>query len=105
MADESPEPAEPANLHAHLSKAVGVKSSITDARRRIVHQAQKQLDTIIPTIAQWEKAVQAARGGGHLAYRRLRTLLDERTRLEAVVAKWGHLIPSDQDEGGDGSPA
>ena len=105
MADKSPEPAADPNLHRHMARAVGVKDSITDSRRQLVHKARQQLDTLSPVIKEWETAVQAGRGGGHLAARRLRTTLDERARLEKVIARHGHLIPPDNEEGGTGTPA
>ena len=61
---------------------VGVRT----ARQQLVARAQEQLDSIGPTIATLEHAVEAGKGG-ILCQRRLRTLLTERNRLEQVVAQ------------------
>lgn len=79
-------------LHAGLAQTVAHRDAITDAKRQLVRKTEDQLNSLLPVIKEWEAAVQAGRGGGVLAARRLRTLLDERQRLEAVLSKYGHLI-------------
>jgi len=76
-------------LRQGLAHATAHKDSIDDARRQLVRKAEDQYDSLVPVINDWEQAVQAGRGGGVLASRRLRMLLDERDRLEAILHKHG----------------
>lgn len=69
-----------------LARAGAHRKNVGDAREALVRRAREQLDSIGPTIATMEAAVEND-SGGILSARRLRTLLRERQRLEAVIAR------------------
>lgn len=75
---------------AHLEER---RRAVADARGRLVDHAREQLDTTPRTIHIVEQHVDAGVGGGILGHRRLRTLLQERARLQDVVAR--HQPPND----------
>ena len=59
-------------------------AAVRDGRKALIGRATQQLDSIGPAIAAIEHAVEAGQGD-ILAQRRLRTLLSERQRLQAVI--------------------
>lgn len=73
-------------LIKRLAALGGHKAEIAAAREQLAGRAREQRDSMPRTIRTVEDAVEGGGGGGILGHRRLRTLLNERGRLERVIA-------------------
>lgn len=71
-------------LASGVAKMGAHRKALGAAREQLVSRAQEQLDSMRDTIATLEQAVEAGKGD-ILCQRRLRTLLSERQRLQAVI--------------------
>ena len=73
------------DLVTRIAKMGAHRVTLRDARAQLIQRAHEQLDSMAPTIAELERAVEVDKGG-ILSQRRLRTLLKERERLQRVLA-------------------
>lgn len=73
-------------LVERLAKMGAHRHALGGAREQLIARAREQLDAIGPVIEEFSKAAEHDVGGVY-TQRRLRTLLDERERLQAVIAQ------------------
>ena len=78
------EPTPSKTIVHHIAKAGAHRHAIRATREQILDHAEKQRDSMAPTIATLEAAVEAGTGD-ELSARRLRTLLTERHRLTTLL--------------------
>lgn len=81
MTDTDPTRAKLVSQAARLGAA---RQGIRETRAQIIAKAKEQLDSMIPAIHAAEASVQAD-SAGILGQRRLRTLQEERIRLERLI--------------------
>lgn len=73
-------------LVENLARLGAHRKAIQEGRRQLLEHARGQLDTVTDAISAIEHGVDAGQGD-ILGQRRLRTLLQERERLQAVVRR------------------
>lgn len=76
-------------LIRQLARLQGVRKGINAGRKRLKDRAAEQSDSMPHAIDTVNAHLQRDKGGGILGFRRLRTLLTERRRLDGIVATRG----------------
>ena len=71
---------------AHLE---GVRGSINEGRKKLKDRAAEQADSMPHAIHTVNEHLQRGKAGGILGFRRLRTLLTERRRLDGIASTRG----------------